>query len=213
MTYFFKRPRDLLKTTSNQFGFKPKLSTELCMFSLKQVVEYFRYHNSPVYLCFLDASKAFDKINYWHLFRKLLDRNFPTILVRLLITWYCTQQYCIQWSSFLSSSFNVSNGVPQGRIMSPSFFNLYMDELSDLLNDVKLGCELNGTFVNHLFYADDSVLLAPSPYALQRLLHICQAYAVKYELKYNKKKNVTMCVKPKWLKDLNVPVFTLDGAI
>ena len=90
---------------------------------MKQIIEFYISHDSPVYLCYLDASKAFDKLNHWHLFTKLLDRNFPCIIVRLLITWYALQTYVIKWSSALSVPFNVSNGVPQGRILSPSFFN------------------------------------------------------------------------------------------
>ena len=52
----------------------------------KQVIEYFNFYNNPVYLCYLDASKALDKMNHWHLFYKLLDKNVPRIIVHLLIT-------------------------------------------------------------------------------------------------------------------------------
>jgi len=167
----------------------------MCVFSMKQVIEYYNMYNSPVYLCFLDASKAFDKINHWHLFTKLLDRNIPCIIVRILATWYSCQEYCVQWSSCISAPFYVSNGVPQGRILSPSFFNVYMDELSVILNNNTIGCNVNGVQTNHMFYADDSVLLAPSASALQKLLDICFKYACYYELKYNIKKNEYMCVK------------------
>ena len=51
----------ILNTTPNQFGFKEKLSTDMCIFSLKQVVEYYKMYNSPVYLCYLDASKPLIK--------------------------------------------------------------------------------------------------------------------------------------------------------
>ena len=42
---------ELLSTSHNQFGFKNRLSTELCIFSLKQCIEYYRSLSSPVYLC------------------------------------------------------------------------------------------------------------------------------------------------------------------
>ena len=69
---------------------------------------------SPVYICYLDASKAFDRLNYWCLFNKLLNRNFPKTVVKLLIFWYTTQSMCVQWNSCISASFLVSNGVRQG---------------------------------------------------------------------------------------------------
>ncbi len=90
-------------------------------------------NNSPVYLCILDASNAFDKINHWCLFRKLLDMKLPTILVRLLNSWYSEQRYSVQWTNCTSELFYLSNGVPQGRILSLSFFTVYMDELSCML--------------------------------------------------------------------------------
>ena len=52
---------------------KQKHSTDLCIFTVKSVTKYYTQENSPVFTCFLDASKAFDKINYYTLFRKLLD--------------------------------------------------------------------------------------------------------------------------------------------
>jgi hypothetical protein len=51
-----------LDTCDNQFGFKRKHGTDLCIFTLKNVVQYYRDRNSPVYSCFLDASKAFDRV-------------------------------------------------------------------------------------------------------------------------------------------------------
>ena len=60
----------------------------------------------------------------------------------------------------LSPNFNVSNGVRQGGILSPLFFNLYMDILSVTLSKTKVGCALGKTMVNHLayIYADDLVI-------------------------------------------------------
>ena len=58
-------------TTDNQFGLKEGHSTDHCIFALKNILQYYKSNNSPVYSCFLDASKAFDRVNYWTLFRKV----------------------------------------------------------------------------------------------------------------------------------------------
>ena len=37
----------------------------LLTYTLKSIIQYYKDHNSPVYSCFLDASKAFDRVNHW----------------------------------------------------------------------------------------------------------------------------------------------------
>jgi exonuclease III len=206
-----KRCSEFLYTTSNQFGFKSKHATDLAVFSLKQVIEFYQSKSSPVYVCYLDASKAFDRINHWILFHKLLDRNVPNIIVRLIYTWYTQQNFIIRWGNTLSQGFNVSNGVRQGGILSPYFFNLYINDLSVCLTKREVGCFINDTCVNHLIYADDAVLIAPSPAALQKLVDVCHDFASKHDISFNVKKTVCSCFKPKSLKDIYVPSIYLGG--
>ena len=54
---------------------------------------------------FLDASKAFDKINHFKLFRKLLDRKTPIVIVRILLFWYSKQTICVKWGRCISDYF------------------------------------------------------------------------------------------------------------
>ena len=63
-----------LWTIDNQFGFKSGHSTDLCIYALTECIEYFESRSTSVYVAFLDASMAFDKISHWTLFRKLVDR-------------------------------------------------------------------------------------------------------------------------------------------
>lgn len=200
-----------LTSSENQFGFKKKSSTDMCIFLLKEVIDYFNSNGSPVYVCFMDASKAFDRVNHWHLFAKLLKRGLPNIIVRLLCFWYTTQTFVVKWQDTISSSFTVSNGVRQGGVLSPYLYNIFIDELSILLNNSFTGCVINSTFINHLFYADDSVILAPSPTALQRLINVCETYANNNDIQYNVEKTRCMCIKPKDLKNIYVPEVYLNG--
>ena len=52
----------LLYTSDNQFGFRNKHSTDMCVFALQQIIDLYVSLNSPVYICYLDASKSFIKI-------------------------------------------------------------------------------------------------------------------------------------------------------
>ena len=89
---------------------------------------YLYRRSTSVYLAFLDASKAFDKINHWvlFLFKKLLNRGVPIYLVKVLCYWYQHQSMYVKWGSTLSSKFQVTNGVRQGGVLSPLLFNVYV---------------------------------------------------------------------------------------
>ena len=115
----------------------------MCVFILKEVVQYYVSLGSPIYLCFMAASKAFHKVNHWHLLDKLLNHGI---------------------------SFKVTNGVRQGGILSPRLFTVHVDALSKSLKQSNVGCHFYSICVNHLFYADDCVLIRPSPIALKRLI-------------------------------------------
>ena len=90
--------------------------------------------------CLIDASKAFDLVDHCVLFKKLLERNMPKPLVRLLLRWYKTQHLCVRWMGKSSEYFQVSNGVRQGGVLSPILFTIYMDSLFESLSACGRGC-------------------------------------------------------------------------
>ena len=89
---------DYLSTCSNQFGFKKGHSTDLCIYALKEYIEYYKNRNASVFVTMLDASKAFDRVNFWLLFQKLLSKNVPLFLVGMVAMWYTYQKMCIRWA-------------------------------------------------------------------------------------------------------------------
>ena len=85
-----------LLTQPNQFGYKKKHGTDQCIFAIKELINAYKSKGSCVYTCFLDASKAFDRLNHTKLFRKLSERGIPGYLLRLLVFWYSKQTMCIR---------------------------------------------------------------------------------------------------------------------
>ena len=71
------RLEEYLWTNDNQFGFKPSHSTDLYVYTLTEFIEYFKSRSTSIYVAFLDASKTFDKISHWTLFKKMIDRDVP----------------------------------------------------------------------------------------------------------------------------------------
>ena len=77
---------NILKTSDMQF--KSKHSTTECTFVLNEVIDYYLRHDSSIYLVLLDASQAFDRVQYVKLFRLLVKRGICPLTARLLAHMY-----------------------------------------------------------------------------------------------------------------------------
>ena len=88
-----------------------------------------------------------------------------------------------------------------------------MDELSERLDASRVGCVVGDVLLNHLAYADDMVLLAPSATALQRLLSICGEYGLQHDIVYNTQKTVCMICWPQKILMKFFPRFSLQGDV
>ena len=179
-----------------QFGFKAGHSTSLCTSVFKQTVEYYTSQGSHVFTCFIDFNKAFDSVNYWKLFQKLLDDGVNYLIVNLLAYWHCSQSAVVRWHNTVSSKFCISNGVRQGGVLSPYLFTRYIRDLIYTVVETGIGCMLGGKVINLLAYADDLVLLAPSWRAMQQLLSILNVQADNLNLSCNVNKTVCMVFNP-----------------
>jgi hypothetical protein len=141
----------------------------------------------------LDATKAFDRVEYCKLVRLLLIKKLPPVIIRLLLQMYLFNFAQVAWNGTLSKRFRVSNGVRQGAILSPILFCVYFDVLLGKLSSNGDGCNIGLFFVGALAYADDLVLLAPSASAMRSMLNICDAYATQYNVLFNANKSKCLC--------------------
>ena len=96
----------------------------------------------------------------------------------MLMFWYSKQEVCIRWETEMSSYFNISNRVRQGKTLSLSLFAIYMNDLSSLMNTSSIGCHISDVCINHVFYTDHLCLMTPCAIALQELINICCLYNV-----------------------------------
>ena len=206
------RIRIFIQTSDNQFGFKANSGTEMCVAVLKETINFYINQSSNVYTCFLDASKAFDRTNHFSLFSKLLKRGVPGYVVRILAFWYRSQTFVAKWNDCISASFLVTNGVRQGGILSPYLFSVFMDDLSHLLNNSIYGCQIGAVKLNHIFYADDLGLIASSVYALQKLLNICDDFAMKNSIIFNENKSYCIYFRSRKLKNVTPGSVMLRGS-
>ena len=68
-----------------------------------------------------------------------MKRGIPVYIVRILIFLYTIQKMYVRWENIMSNNFSVTNGMRQGRILSPYLLCVYMDDLSNKLNNVNAG--------------------------------------------------------------------------
>ena len=113
---------DLLSTCDLQNGFKEHGSTNACTIMVKETIQYYLQNGSNVYGTVLDATKAFDRIDFCKLFREMIIRKIPPLVIRLIMEMYEKQSMAVRWNNEYSDSFGVSNGVKQGGVLSPILF-------------------------------------------------------------------------------------------
>jgi hypothetical protein len=80
---------------------------------MKETVSHYINNNSTVHCVFLDATKAFDRVEYFKLFKLLEERDMPPH--RVLLNLYTGHQVRVMWNGIFSQSFKVSNGVTHYR--------------------------------------------------------------------------------------------------
>ena len=145
--------------------------------------------------------------------QRVLDTYKLLLIVRVLLFWYQMQNVCIKWGNSYSHYFTICNGVRQGGILSPRLFALYVYQLTDRLLSCNAGCYINDMCLNHVMYADDLCLLAPSASAMQSLLDICYDYGSDNDILFNPIKSVYTIFKPKAYKLYLPSVFIGSDAL
>ena len=136
---------------SHQHGFKHKHSTHNNLHNIcRQITKGFNNPRRPqrTVAVALDMSKAFDTVNIHKLIHKLTLTNIP-IIIKFTANYIKGRQACTQYSSKLSKLKQINIGVPQGRVLSPTLFNIYISETSSSPKDVQITT-----------YADDITITA-----------------------------------------------------
>ena len=149
-----------LPICSAQFGYRSGASTILATALLKETIGCNIEDGSSVYSCFLDMSKAFERVNHDLLLSKLANMGLPTHFVRIFKYVYAQIAVKVRVNESFSDSWRICRGVRQGGITSAFLFNIYIDDILSSISNFKVGCFLGFKRVNIQTYADDIVLLS-----------------------------------------------------
>lgn len=184
--------RDISPT---QFGFRQGFGTREALFSLTVLLQKCRDQRKDVYMCFIDYQKAFDCVKHTELIRLLQERKIDKNDLRFIKNLYMNQTASVRVGSETTQSFPIEKGVRQGCVLSPLLFNLYSEAVFEsALKDTEDGIKINGQVVNNLRYADDTVIIADSQEALQRLIDKINNEGERLGLKINSDKTKVMII-------------------
>ncbi len=130
-----------------QYGFRTEHSTEYAALELIDRVIIEKDKKNTLINVFLDLSKAFDTINHTILLEKLNYYGIDSIALKLMESYMTNRTQYVEIDEVKSDLLNLSTGVPQGSILGPLLFIIY---INDIANASK--------HFDFIIYADDTTL-------------------------------------------------------
>ena len=177
----------------NQIGFRKGRHTTDHIFFLKSIIDKVVKKGQYLYICFVDFSKAYDKVWRSALFFKLECLGINGPILDMIKDMYNSVNYSLKLPQGVTDPIPSEVGLKQGCIMSPVLFNLYINDMPQCF-DQKISdpIQIGEKFINVIMYADDLVLLSRSKEGLQSCLNQLESYCCKWKLEVNISKTQVM---------------------
>ena len=140
-------------------------------------------------MIFLDYSKAFDRVPHDKLIQKLYIIGLPDYLISWVSAYLNNRTQYVEIDGKASGTLPVSSGVPQGSVLGPLLFLIYINDLVSVINEpIKIG-----------LFADDCVLYndihsSDDQHALNVAFSNILTWCDKWGMELNSEKTVLLCV-------------------
>ena len=180
-----------------QIGFMKGHGTYDHIFVLQTIIEkVVKKGKSKLYAAFIDFKKAYDTVNRDLLMERLKTLGINGIFLRNIASMYMKTEYCIKLNSGNLNDIHSNLGLKQGCPLSPMLFNLYIDDIDNVFDDLCYPIEVQNEQFNHFLYADDLVIVSQNSEGLQRCLNKVHDFARGKHLTISVKKSKTMIFNP-----------------
>ncbi|KAJ4429720.1 hypothetical protein ANN_21924 [Periplaneta americana] len=154
-------------------GFRKGRSCNDNIFSIKRILEKRREVNLETHIAFVDFDKAFDCVERSILWKIMYTKGYPPHLIEIIKCLYADTKIIINTGTSKTEEIRINQGFRQGCSLSPSLFNIYLDDLiKEWKMEVNPGIKISkDTFLNVLMFADDVILIQDSEEKLQYAIH------------------------------------------
>ena len=133
---------------NGQYGFREKHSTQLAALELiDRITHELDLGNTPINI-YIDLSKAFDTLDHNILISKLQHYGFKGAALQLLISYLSNRKQFVQYGDTLSQKTDILMGVPQGSILGPLLFIIYINDMAN-----------SSVLFKFINFADDTTLI------------------------------------------------------
>jgi hypothetical protein len=170
------------------------------VFTIAQLLEKHQEFNIPTYLAFINYHKASDKVSQSRMWNILHTKGIPQHLIRAIQSMYIIARIRVKIYNNISNNYRMINqGVKQGCVLSPVFFNLYIyiyvyvyNVIIEWQKELRNHCLVENTQLNTLSYADYQIVVADSENNLQRAVHKLWLISNQYNLNISTNKTKVM---------------------
>ena len=222
-----------------QSGFRPNRSTtDDMMFVIRRLQELARKKRIPLYVCFIDLTKAYDSVDRTLLWTVLARFGVPQNMISVIHQFHDDMRACVRLDDRVCSMwFAMEQGLRQGCVLAPLLFNIFfaavisvastrfkvdediMDALTHLMKKRGAGGRGEATAEESalatplwgMLYADDAGIVSRSSEQLRKMMKVIVVVCAAFGLIVSEAKTEIMCLPAKGMAE-STATFSVEAA-